>query len=228
MSGGNLLYTAHVPAGEGPFPTLLLLHGWGASAHDLIGLAPLIHGGKALVLCPQGTVEIPIGGGARGYGWFPLSPGHPPDVEAFRRAAAMLREFVEASETRYPIDRRRTVVAGFSQGGMMAYDLGLREAGRVAGLIALSSWLPEQLAADLPRTPALEGFQVLVVHGRNDSMIPVERARESREILRSLGVTLTYREFDMDHEISPEALRLIQRWLDERVFSAASGGATGP
>ena len=58
LSGMELLYTAHVPAGDGPLPTILLLHGWGASAHDLIGLAPILHGGRALVLCPQGPVAL--------------------------------------------------------------------------------------------------------------------------------------------------------------------------
>ncbi len=56
----DLLHTAHVPAGEGPFPTLVTLHGWGASAHDLLSLAPFLHRGDALVLCPQGSIEVPV------------------------------------------------------------------------------------------------------------------------------------------------------------------------
>ena len=66
MPATDLLYAAHVPPGEGPHPTLLLLHGWGASAQDLLGLAPMIHGGKALVLCPQGPTVVPFGGGMSG------------------------------------------------------------------------------------------------------------------------------------------------------------------
>ena len=73
----DLLYAAHVPAGPGPFPTVIAIHGWGANAHDLLGLAPMLHGGRALVLCPQGQVTMPIGGGQQGYGWFPLAPGAP-------------------------------------------------------------------------------------------------------------------------------------------------------
>ena len=75
LNGMDLLYTAHVPAGDGPHPTLLLLHGWGASAHDLIGLAPVLHGGRTLVLCPQGPLAFQAGPGMLGYGWFPLVPG---------------------------------------------------------------------------------------------------------------------------------------------------------
>ncbi|HSN89293.1 MAG TPA: hypothetical protein VL025_21180, partial [Thermoanaerobaculia bacterium] len=131
----TLLHTAHVPAGDGPFPTILALHGWGANAHDLLGLAPMLHGGQALVLCPQGQVAVPFGGGQYGYGWFPLQ-GIVPDVDAFKRGAEALREFFRMAVVRYPVDPEKVVVAGFSQGGLMAYDLALREPGRFAGLVA--------------------------------------------------------------------------------------------
>jgi len=217
----DLLYAAHVPAGDGPFPTVLALHGWGANAHDLLGLAPSIHGGGALVLCPQGPIAVPFGGGEHGWGWFALTPGAPPDLDAFRHTAATLRRFVDGALERYPIDRRRLVPIGFSQGGVMAYELALRDPGRFAGVAALSSWLPLPLAEDLAQRPELAGFPTLVVHGTRDAMIEVERARESRELLRPFGVALTYREFDMGHEIRPDALRVILRWLDEKAFRRA-------
>jgi len=215
----DLLYAAHVPEGDGPFPTVIAIHGWGANAHDLLGLASLLHGGRALVLCPQGQVKVPIGGGNHGYGWFQLAPGVPTDVAAFERAATSLRAFVDGAQARYPIDPQRIVPIGFSQGGTMAYDLALRDPGRFAGLAALSSWFPGQLAETLPKLPEHEGFPVLVVHGTEDPMLEIERARESRELLRPFGVSLTYREFDMGHEIRPEALRVILKWLDEKAFA---------
>jgi phospholipase/carboxylesterase len=227
MSAGQLLHTAHVPAGEGPFPTLVLLHGWGASAHDLIGLAPMVHDGRALVLCPQGPVVLPIGGGQKGYGWFPLNPGAPPDVEAFRHGAELLRGFVEQCRARYPMDPLATVVGGFSQGGTMAYDLALRDPTRYSGLMALSSWLPAPLVDDLPRLPEQAALPALIVHGTADPQVDVERARESREALRAFGVGITYRELDMGHEIRPEALRVVVRWLEERAFSRAAGHSAG-
>ena len=217
----SLLHTAHVPAGDGPFPTILALHGWGANAHDLLGLAPMLHGGRALVLCPQGQVAVPFGGGQYGYGWFPLH-GIALDVDAFKHGAEALREFFRMAIVRYPIDPEKVVVAGFSQGGLMAYDLALREPGRFAGLVALSSWLPAPLAEDLPKLPEQENLPVLVVHGTQDSRISVDNARESRETLRGFGVSLTYREFEMGHEIRPEALKLVVQWLDTRAFSRDS------
>jgi len=203
----ELLHTAHVPAGDGPFPTIVTLHGWGASAHDLLGLAPFLQRGSALVLCPEGPVSFEIGPGVVGHGWFPL---------AFQRGADLLRRFLDEAVARYPIDRRKLVLLGFSQGGVMAYDIALREPRRFAGLVALSSWLPAPLVP--PKQPEHEGFPVLVVHGTEDPMIPVERARESRDALIRLGVGLTYREFEMGHEIRPEALRDLVRWLDEKAL----------
>ena len=123
----ELLHTAHVPAGDGPFPTVIALHGWGASAHDLFGLAPYLHGGEALVLCPQGPLAFDTGGGVPGYGWFPLSSGASFDPALFERALATLRGFVSEVLTRYPADARKVALMGFSQGGVMAYALALRE-----------------------------------------------------------------------------------------------------
>ncbi|MFL6196689.1 MAG: alpha/beta hydrolase [Thermoanaerobaculia bacterium] len=219
----NLLYAAHVPAGDGPFPAIIALHGWGAGAHDLLGLAPVLFDGKAVMLCPQGPVAVPFGGGQHGYGWFPLRGGtlQQEDIEAFHRGAEGLRRFVDIAVERYPIDPERIVVVGFSQGGMMAYDLALRQPSRFAGVAALSSWFPPPLAEDLPKLPEQEGFPVLIVHGTRDDRIDVERARESREALRPYGVAITYREFEMGHEIRPEALRVILQWLNEKALKKA-------
>ena len=135
----DLMHTAHVPAGDGPFSTLIALHGWGASAHDLLGLAPLLLGGEALILCPQGRTEVPIAPGMDGYGWFPLSSGSEPDPTEVVAAADALRRFVDAALDRYPIDPKKLVLLGFSQGGFMAFDLALGDPGRYAGPIGPGS-----------------------------------------------------------------------------------------
>lgn len=214
----ELLHTAHVPAGAGPFPTVVALHGWGASAHDLLGLAPLLHAGNALVLCPQGPVEVPVGPGMVGHGWFPLEPGKPPDPDAFRKGSQALRSFFAEAREAYPVDPERVVLLGFSQGGAMAYDWALSEPGSVAGLVALATWLPGVLADAVGGKPGQEELPVLVLHGTQDTMVDVEMARASRERLRDFGVQMMYRELEMGHELTPEALQIITRWLDEKVF----------
>ena len=208
------------PPGTAPFPRSSSSTAGGPTLTTSWGSRPCFTVAGALVLCPQGPIALPIGGGNYGYGWFPLNPGTPPDIAAFRRGADALRAFVDGAMARYPIDPQKIVPMGFSQGGVMAFDLALRDPGRYAGVGALSSWFPELLAEDLPKVPGHEGFPVLIVHGTEDSMLEVEKARESRELLRPFGVTLTYREFEMGHEIRPEALRVILKWLDEKALAA--------
>jgi phospholipase/carboxylesterase len=214
----ELLHTAHVPAGDGPFPTVIALHGWGASAHDLFGLAPYLHGGEALVLCPQGPLAFDIGNGVPGYGWFPLSGGATFDADRFEEAVRMLAAFVDEAIARYPVEKRKIVLLGFSQGGVMAYALALRDPSRFAGLAALSSWLPPALAGSISRLAEHELLPTLVQHGTEDPMIPIEKGRESRDALRGLGVSLSYSEYEMGHEIRPEALRDLLVWLDDKVL----------
>jgi len=214
----ELLHTAHVPAGDGPFPTVIALHGWGASAHDLFGLAPYLHGGKAIVLCPQGPLAFDAGGGIPGYGWFPLSSGAGFDPALFERALMTLRSFIHEAVQRYPVEARKVVLLGFSQGGVMAYALGLREPARFAGIAALSAWLPDPLASSIPQQAEHAGLPVLVLHGTEDPMIGVERARESRAALLRLGVAASYHEYEMGHEIRPEALQDLLVWLEDKVL----------
>jgi phospholipase/carboxylesterase len=215
----ELLHAVHVPAGDGPFPTILALHGWGASAHDLFGLAPVIHDGDALILCPQGPVEMQTGPDSRGYGWFPISSGGPPDPAAMVAAGFQLRTFLDQALECYPIDPKRLLLMGFSQGGVMAYDMALQDASRFAGLVALSSWLPAEIAERAERSPELEALPALVIHGTDDPMIPVERARESRARLEALGVHVAHAEYEMGHEISQQSLGVLVGWLEQNFFS---------
>jgi phospholipase/carboxylesterase len=214
----DLMHAVHVPAGKGPFPTLVALHGWGANAHDLLGLAPYLHGGEALVICPQGPVEVPVGPGTTGYGWFPLIIGSPPDPAEFGLARERLAAFVEAAIEHYPVDPRKLVVAGFSQGGVMAYDMALRDPERFAGLVALSSWLREEIADAIGPQPGIGSLPIFVSHGTRDPMISVDSGRESRDRLIAMGASPTYREYDMEHGIGGETLRDLVQWLDDKVL----------
>jgi phospholipase/carboxylesterase len=216
----ELLHTVQVPPGDGPFPTIVLLHGFGASAHDLFGLAPVLHGGQALVLCPQGPIALLVRDMIAGFAWFPIAQNAPLDPVAYRRAVAMVGDWLDQALARYPVDRRKVVLGGFSQGGVLAYDLALRDPSRFAGLLALSAWLPAELADTIAPKPELESLPILVTHGAADSMIPVQRAQESVDRLRKLGARPAYREYpEMEHGIGSEALRDIVTWLEDKVFN---------
>lgn len=216
----DLAHTVYEPPGEGPHPTILALHGWGASAFDLVGLAPYLAGGRFLVICPQGPLEVALGPpGAVGYGWFPLSAIQPAIEGPIEAAAAELERFIEGALARYPIDRRKLVLLGFSQGGVLAYRLALAAPRRFAALAALSSWLPPQMLAQLPAAEGRDELPTLVQHGTGDEVIAVARAQQSVEALREMRVPVVYRDYDMGHELNAESLTDLSRWLADKVTS---------
>jgi len=213
----QLLHTVYEPAGDGPHPAVIAFHGWGASAMDLLGLAPYLAGGRFLVLCPQGRIEVPLGPMV-GYGWFPLAMGEPTDPSAFASGVADARSFIDGALRRYPIDPNKLVVLGFSQGGVIAYTLALQEPARFTGLVALSSWLPESIAQTLA-ADSYGGLSALVHHGARDDLIDVAHGRESVEHLRNLRVPVAYREFEMGHEITADSLADLAAWLEDKILS---------
>jgi phospholipase/carboxylesterase len=214
----QLTHTIYEPTGEGPFPTILTLHGRGANAFDLLGLAPHISGGKFLVICPEGPLEIPVAPDTMGYSWYPMSMGGPPDVAAILSARQRLQTFLDECLRRYPIDTKKLVVLGFSQGGVMAHSLALANPARFAALVVLSSWFPRELEAQLPINESVQSLPTLVQHGTQDHMIEIARARDSAERLRNLRLPLTYREYEMGHEIRPRSLVDLSTWLEEKVL----------
>jgi phospholipase/carboxylesterase len=214
----QLAHTIYEPNGDGPFPTILTLHGRGANAFDLLGLAPHICGGKFLLICPQGPLETPIAPDTMGYAWYPMSLGGPPDVTAILSSRQKLEDFLDECLRRYPIDAKKLVVLGFSQGGVMAYSLALTNPERFAALVVLSSWLPRELEAQLSINESVQSLPTLVQHGTQDHMIEIARARDSVERLRELHLPLTFREYEMGHEIRPRSLADLSTWLEEKVI----------
>ena len=214
----QLVHTIYEPTGDGPFPTILTLHGRGANAFDLLGLAPHICGGRFLVICPQGPLETPIAPDTMGYAWYPMSLGGPPDAKAILSSQVLLKDFLDECLRHYPIDPKKLVILGFSQGGVMAYSLALANPKRFAALAILSSWLPKELLPQLNVNDTVQSLPTLIQHGTQDSMIEVARARSSVETLRELHVPLTYREYEMGHEIRPRSLLELSTWLDEHVM----------
>jgi phospholipase/carboxylesterase len=214
----HLTHTIYEPTGEVPFPTILTLHGRGANAFDLLGLAPHISGGKFLVICPEGPLETPVAPDTMGYSWYPMSMGGPPDVAAILSARQRLQTFLDECLRRYPIDTKKLVVLGFSQGGVMAHSLALANPARFAALVVLSSWFPRELEAQLPINESVQSLPTLVQHGTQDHMIEIARARDSAERLRNLRLPLTYREYEMGHEIRPRSLVDLSTWLEEKVL----------
>jgi phospholipase/carboxylesterase len=213
----KLVHAAYEPAGEGPFPTIFAMHGWGSNAMDLHGLAPFVAGGQFLVICPQGAIEVEIGA-VNGYGWYQTQPGARPDEEKVDEAVAQLAAFINEACQRYPVDRSKIVAVGFSQGGMMAYNLVVRWPKRFIAMAGIGTALPEWLAERATDREAFAQLPILVEHGRADEAIPMKRARKTLETLRELGFPVTFRDYDCGHEVAADGVRDLSSFLTEKVL----------
>ncbi len=216
----KLIHTIYEPVGPGPHPTIIAFHGWGANALDLLGIAPYLVHGQFLTICPQGPLTVPLGS-TNGYGWFPLRPGSPPDDAAVIAAIGEAADFIAEASARYPIDARRLVALGFSQGGIVALGVALSNPDKFAALVGISTWFPEGLK-QIASARGERRLPALIQHGSNDSLIEIGRARESVERLRQMNLDLHYREYDCGHEITGQGLQHLSAFLTEKVLDGAA------
>jgi phospholipase/carboxylesterase len=120
----------------------------------------------------------------------------------------LLTDFLKALPTTTGVPLSRTVLGGFSQGGAMTLDVGLGLP--LAGLMVLSGYLHAPIVPSQTALPP-----VLMIHGKQDSVVPLAAAQRALASLRSLGAEVRYQEFDMGHEIQPIVLKLIQSFVEE-------------
>ncbi len=201
-------------------PLLLLLHGYGANEDDLFSLAPYLDERFMIVSARAPVVLQPMS-----YAWFNLgfTPQgivvNPKEVEESRHT---LHKFIGGAVEAYECDPNAVYLMGFSQGAMMSLAEALTHPGSAAGVVAMSGrLLPQALPRDSDKD-ALVGLPVFVAHGARDMLLPISHGREARAALSELPVDLTYREYDMGHEISEDSLTDITRWLKERLDHASN------
>ncbi len=206
-------YSYH-PGTAGRLPTVIAIHGHGANGQDLLGLGPLFAGGRLLVICPE--AEFQLQPGMPSYTWFRRDDQGQRTSEEFERVARDLHAFIENAVPRAGGDPSRVVLLGFSQGGTLAYRLGLAEPGRWRGVAALSTWLTDESVEAADRE-AVAQLPLLVQHGDSDPAIEVERAHVSRDRLVEIGAQPEYLEYPMGHQIAAQSLTDLSRWL-ERVL----------
>jgi phospholipase/carboxylesterase len=145
------------------------------------------------------------------------------DIKAFtpegRADAAGLAQSIERvngyleQEVAHGVPAARVVLAGFSQGGAVALSAGLRFCKRLAGLLALSTYLPFPARLAAEKSGANAGVPILMCHGRLDPVVPVGMGIEAREVLGAQGYPVEWHEYPMEHEVCAEELAVIRRWL---------------
>ncbi len=206
-----LQYVVKTPtgsAGTAEMPLVVVMHGRGADANDLADIAPMLDGpsGYRFVFpnAPNAWEAAP--GMTFGYTWF---DGLPPDASSLRSARVRLTEFLDAAVKHFPTPAGKVVLAGFSQGALMALDVGLRR-DDLAGIVAMSGALDER---DLPDLAHNKDRRVLIVHGTADEMINVNMARRARRVLESHGLDPEYHEFPMGHHLTPQSMAIVGEFI---------------
>jgi phospholipase/carboxylesterase len=202
------------PAAGDPAGMLVLLHGRGTSEHDLLPLADALDPGRRLVaVLPRAPLQLPPGGNH----WYVTRELGRPDPDTFLATLAAAGAWVDATAVANGVRSDQVVLAGFSQGCVMAHAFGLG-AGRPrpGGIIALSGFIPGAPGFDLDLAGRTE-TPVAIGHGTLDQVIPVEWGRQARMLLEGAGFTVRYRETVMGHSIDPEYLDELSGWLTEAV-----------
>jgi phospholipase/carboxylesterase len=144
--------------------------------------------------------------------WYDVYRDGREDAEGIRASQQRIEALI-AGERERGVAPRRIVLAGFSQGGAIALQTGLRHPERLAGILALSTYLPlaETVAAEA--SPANRDVPIFMAHGTEDPVIPLRRAAISRDALRKLGYQVEWHEYPMPHAVCPEEIADVGAWL---------------
>ena len=215
----QLLPTVEVEP-EGPADAaVVLMHGLGADGHDFETLVFELRLPAASAIrwvFPHAPIRpVTLNGGMPMRAWFDiigLDRRSEEDESGIRESAEAVRALVEREKER-GIPAKRIVLAGFSQGGAMALHTALRENERLAGVVALSTYLPldETLEAEVHLANA--AVPIFQAHGTGDPIVPITLGEASRDRLRALGYEVDWRTYPMPHSVCAEEVADLREWL---------------
>ncbi|NES79137.1 MULTISPECIES: alpha/beta hydrolase [Okeania] len=191
-----------------PTGLFVLLHGWGANCNDLTPLATQLNLPDYWFEFPDAPLphpEVP-----EGKMWYDLSNL---EFQGLVESRQILIDWLISLESKTGIPLSKTILCGFSQGGAMAMDVGVTLP--IKGLIILSGYLHSQLQPSGEKLPP-----VLVTHGTQDPVLPIEQGRRTRDTFTNLGANIQYQEFNMGHEIIPEIVKLMRSFVIDTMAKA--------
>ena len=222
----DLLPRLQIETAPNPTAAVIWMHGLGADGNDFAPIVPEINltGCQPIRFVFPHAPQIPVtlNGGYVMPAWYDIMGTElvrQEDGAGIRRSAVAIEALV-AAEVARGIPPERIVLAGFSQGCAMALHTGLRHTHKLAGIMALSGYLPlaDSLAAE--RSAANQQTPIFMAHGLMDPVVPVTRAEASRLALQALGYSVQWHTYPMPHSVHPQEIADIGRFL-QHVLRAA-------
>jgi phospholipase/carboxylesterase len=221
----DLLESIEIETAPNPDAAVVWMHGLGADGHDFEPIVPELRlpaTTRIRFVFPHAPLRpVTINQGHVMRAWYDVRAlaGVRREDEAGVRQSARQIEALLARERQRGIAPRRIVIAGFSQGGAMALHVGLRYADRLAGILALSCYLPLSNTLPTEASPANQDVPIFWAHGLHDPMIPQAMAEQGRAQLAELGYQIDWHQYPIPHSVSAEEIADVARWL-ERVLAA--------
>lgn len=201
---------------------VIWLHGLGADRFDFLPVAEALQESllsTRFVLPQAPTRPVTINGGYAMPSWYDIkamSPARAIDRDELEASADHVIELIE-NQRASGIDASRIFLAGFSQGGAVVYHTAfLKWQGPLGGVMALSTYAPT-FSEELQLSASQQRIPVLSLHGQFDNVVQNSMGRTAYEYLKAHGVTVTWQEYPMEHEVLPEEIRDIGTWLSERL-----------
>ncbi|GGX42807.1 alpha/beta hydrolase [Saccharospirillum salsuginis] len=211
----------HIELSTRPDPdaTVIWLHGLGADGHDFEPIVPELHLpddlGIRFIFPHAPQIPVTINAGYVMPAWYDIyemTINRKVDTQGLRTSAAAIDAFIDR-ELERGIDSRRIILAGFSQGGAVAYECALRHPKPLGGLMALSTYFAT--ADDIQRSETNARLPTFVGHGTFDPIVPEALGRNAAQELNRLGYPVEYKTYSMEHSVHPEEIRDISGWLQK-------------
>lgn len=208
-----------IETGDQPTASIIVLHGLGADGNDFVPVAEELQldavGPVRFVFPHAPTRPVTINGGHVMRAWYDIileDLTRREDEQGVRDSQATIEALIAREKSR-GVPASRIVVMGFSQGCAMALQTGLRHQERLAGIVALSGYLPlaDQTAAE--RHASNHDAPIFMAHGTHDPVVPFDRGTASRDTLQALGYQIEWHEYPMPHSVCAPEIADLNRWL---------------
>lgn len=217
-----MLETVEQETGAAPEWSVIWLHGLGADGHDFAPIVPELvrpHWPAIRFVFPHAPKRpVSINNGMPMRAWYDivsLDFRSRADAAGVAESVAQVEALISREQAR-GTPRERILLAGFSQGGAITLSTGLRQQSPLAGLVALSTYLPEVDAAAAQLAAGATAQPVFMAHGSGDPVIPVQVAEHSLQVLRQLGFGVEWHRYAMAHQVCAEEIQALGDWLQAR------------